>query len=824
MGQNKFNIGPSGLNLKVVGSNAKPTEAERLAYEAYAQKVEKERQAKSPTRRVLSSLLGGAENLFGDTVGSFARGFTGIGMDENAPSLFSAGSGERAGDRPRGLREISQILGETLGSLENPTKIPVGLAGLPFLTYRARRMTKGQPPIIHGTQSPDFTNFDAKFNDKNDLMGNMFNAAERPDYADKYAYGMKRSGGNSRVIPIEPQAKNVLDVVDPIKGEDLAAVIAAVPNETERRTLKNSWKERYQNNRSYTTLDPTKEYGGPESLITSIIDKDRDILGNAGFDAFRHRDGNEQVWGIPDTTQIKNSWGVDMSSPNYRPSATPDFNWKSHSGEPYWESPNLPVVASKSVPVPSNKGFDHSFGVEPKIKGTSDPTPPPYSPFTDSGLSPQEQKVAKIMVSSGMSPQEAIVFIKANKINSDPIPPSIEIPSNSPLVGLTPEQVDGIDKLLDYGFPIDEAKELIKLSPNKLTDDQITYLDYYLSLGLSTAEAMDYVSGNIYKKAGNMAKINAPSKVAPTTKGANNWWKDWKKDEVIPTNPNIAPTTIDYSNIPKENLFDDTDYSSWGKAPSIQPKKYLDFKPDFSDSKVDFIKSLGGYHGAQLLDIDGLRKVFKPGPNQGLPAIGEEFGTKIANYLNAATPIATRGEVPGYGQGTIQSFKPGSPLPKNLDDLSNYEQGLIQSELPVDWLVGNHDAHVDQFVKGQNTDNIYPIDKGQSFKYWNEEKLSPNYNPNKKYGERNPVYTFLGKNVDPSLEGQMAQDILYGKHDGVLNLAEQYAKERLLIEPNFDIQKFMQHMNNKLKTLPEGIESYWKETQNLSPNWKGGGY
>lgn len=62
-------------------------------------------------------------------------------------------------------------------------------------------------------------------------------------------------------------------------------------------------------------------------------------------------------------------------------------------------------------------------------------------------------------------------------------------------------------------------------------------------------------------------------------------------------------------------------------------------------------------------------------------------------------------------------------------------------ECAFDWLISNHDSHPGQFIW---TDyGLIGLDKGQAFKHLGKDKLSPDYHPNRSYGEAEPIYNHL---------------------------------------------------------------------------------
>lgn len=78
-------------------------------------------------------------------------------------------------------------------------------------------------------------------------------------------------------------------------------------------------------------------------------------------------------------------------------------------------------------------------------------------------------------------------------------------------------------------------------------------------------------------------------------------------------------------------------------------------------------------------------------------------------------------------------------------DLPPEVTAQIQREHVTDWLLGNFDAHGENFLTDQEG-RIVGIDKEQAFRYMGDAKshvMSYTYHPNSAYGETEPVYNTL---------------------------------------------------------------------------------
>lgn len=149
-----------------------------------------------------------------------------------------------------------------------------------------------------------------------------------------------------------------------------------------------------------------------------------------------------------------------------------------------------------------------------------------------------------------------------------------------------------------------------------------------------------------------------------------------------------------------------------------------------------------GTHGAKLTkDETGKEFLVKPGDFTGKAEIA---ASKLAAAVGVSTPQVHN--VPG---GTAQEFAknakdafPGKAFdPAKLSDKDILD---LQKHHVLDWLIGNHDAHPGNFLRDEHG-NLVEIDKGQAFKHYHEDQLSPQYHPNAAYGETEPVYNTLVK-------------------------------------------------------------------------------
>jgi hypothetical protein len=78
--------------------------------------------------------------------------------------------------------------------------------------------------------------------------------------------------------------------------------------------------------------------------------------------------------------------------------------------------------------------------------------------------------------------------------------------------------------------------------------------------------------------------------------------------------------------------------------------------------------------------------------------------------------------------------------PPPLESLHPDDQMTIQKNHVLDWMIGNHDSHVGNWIRTQDG-QLVSIDKGQSAKYFGHDRLDPTFHPN--YYARPPIYNRL---------------------------------------------------------------------------------
>lgn len=140
-----------------------------------------------------------------------------------------------------------------------------------------------------------------------------------------------------------------------------------------------------------------------------------------------------------------------------------------------------------------------------------------------------------------------------------------------------------------------------------------------------------------------------------------------------------------------------------------------------------------------------------------------------------------------------QAFQKSPPL----ESLHPDDQMTIQKNHALDWMIGNHDSHVGNWIRTQDG-QLVSIDKGQAVKYFGHDRLDPGFHPN--YYARPPIYNRLwsdhaqgrGQMHDPRTGelGQFVSQVQSMPDDELKALFRPYAQAAaqsgLLLNPDQD--------------------------------------
>jgi hypothetical protein len=177
------------------------------------------------------------------------------------------------------------------------------------------------------------------------------------------------------------------------------------------------------------------------------------------------------------------------------------------------------------------------------------------------------------------------------------------------------------------------------------------------------------------------------------------------------------------------------------------------------------------------------------------------------------------------------AFPDNKPMLSGPNELSDEDLMEIQKNMILDWLLSNHDPHSGNFLKTDK--GIIGIDKGQSFKYFGKDKLTPNFGSdlNPPLAPNVPVYSTLMKQHmagqgemfsfnDPELQKTITriQNIPDDEYKNLLRgYAEKGAKVGLLNYPGKsygekpDVEKFLQAAVDRKNNLNKDFSNLQAE-------------
>lgn len=302
-------------------------------------------------------------------------------MEENAQLLQQGGSG----NSPEKMAKVLKVAGHGVADAtgagvranvpQSPEDVvmqygPLGpavgkaigagaklVAGLPFWAYLPKLgKMRG---IGHGTTAVDKVvteGIDPSRFDESDVLGWLMHGAEDPNYFNRYAVGAVKNTANGTrpgVIPLAPQAKNVLDLVEP-NVQDLAQAVGQITDVRDRAQLLRSFKsvradrrglledadlnmaptnEQWElgnvmrenwglNNSHHPDLEVPSRYrladdpvvqNAPALHLAETLRLDPDTLKSSPFDAIRYNDMSNKSWAFdPERIKVETPFGVEI--------------------------------------------------------------------------------------------------------------------------------------------------------------------------------------------------------------------------------------------------------------------------------------------------------------------------------------------------------------------------------------------------------------------------------------------------------------------------------------------------------------------------------
>lgn len=179
------------------------------------------------------------------------------------------------------------------------------------------------------------------------------------------------------------------------------------------------------------------------------------------------------------------------------------------------------------------------------------------------------------------------------------------------------------------------------------------------------------------------------------------------------------------------------------------PIKATDTEADFYKPEnfvlISNVKLKGASHTQQIYEhrTEGGKWLFKPQTAEPFRAQVDIAAARVAQELGIKTPAMHVVEVDGV-VGSMQKIQDTKGTLKSvaIAKLTPEELEAIQQEQVLDWLMSNHDSHADNFLVLLDG-SVIGVDKGQSFRFFGDDKLSTTYAPNKAVGAPEPIYNAI---------------------------------------------------------------------------------
>lgn len=150
---------------------------------------------------------------------------------------------------------------------------------------------------------------------------------------------------------------------------------------------------------------------------------------------------------------------------------------------------------------------------------------------------------------------------------------------------------------------------------------------------------------------------------------------------------------------------------------------------------------LGGVHAKHVYrEPSGREWLFKPDKHGGAVAHAEAAAAAVSRRAGLPTLETAVVELDGK-VGSVQPLIAGArPLPGDPREWSPIQVHAILACHVVDWLLGDHDGNPPNFLlvgSDADADRVpVRVDRGQAFKFFGEDRLALDYEPNAKHGAK----------------------------------------------------------------------------------------
>lgn len=292
-------------------------------------------------------------------------------------------------------------------------------------------------------------------------------------------------------------------------------------------------------------------------------------------------------------------------------------------------------------------------------------------------------------------------------------------------------------------------------------------------------------------------------------------WENWSLKhggKGIKSKPKITTVEIPKVEISKPTTWNKVD-SDWVTYEKTHPFKFQ------GSADID-----GAHTKYFFTDKQGDRWLFKP-VSETFRACGDEVAYRIGRLIDDQS-VDVRFvslNVPGRGnmKGSIQKWKTGLKdefdfRNTNVTNLTKDELEQLQREHVIDWLISNHDSHGKQFIR--HTDGqVFGIDKGQLYKFMGKDKLSIDYWPNKRWGEKEPIYNTIFRafqnnelTVDLNASLHYIRQVEQITDDAFLDILKPYAEGRFG-KNSANLKAFYQQALHRKNHIREDFEDFFSK-------------
>jgi hypothetical protein len=254
-----------------------------------------------------------------------------------------------------------------------------------------------------------------------------------------------------------------------------------------------------------------------------------------------------------------------------------------------------------------------------------------------------------------------------------------------------------------------------------------------------------------------------------------------------------APTTVMSTGVAQEpsdhdylqhHLGDDED---WGIARQVTAAPLTPPQPiDMANQEMTYDKPApGSSHGAEIHTGQGdTQWLVKKAPPQAPHMVDMDVAAnRIAAHSGLEAPATFKMNTPEGGTASAQLMYPGAKDafpgtgPLDPEKLSDDDMATIQKHHALDWMLSNHDDHNRNFIRTQDG-KLVGIDKGQSMKFFNNDRLAWDFFPNAHEPVHNTMYRNMakgGRQLHDPRQGEVGKYI-----QGLQDIPDEEYQEMLL--------------------------------------------